>query len=76
MILSKETKEQSPSVGDYKFKFLFAWWPTKVDGFTVWLERYKIVYEYRVRDRVTRAGGRYFTLKNIPSWDLIARQRK
>lgn len=75
MLLSKSKIEPIPSIGDYKIIRHFALLPAKVDGCLIWLEYYKKVYEYRVRDRFISAGYKYFKLKDIPAWDLIAIQR-
>lgn len=76
MILSQAIKTKEPEVGDFKIDHHFAWFPREVDGFNIWLEGYKKVYQYRRRDRWITLGHTPFLLKDCAAWDLIAVQRK
>lgn len=73
MILS--TLPQKLQVGDYKITQHFAWWPTEVEGYVIWFEKFKKIYEWRVRDRYNCFRGICYTFKNCGGWDLIATQR-
>jgi len=77
MILTKIKTPPEPQAGDYKIEKHFAWWPKKVDGFEIWMEPYKKVYEYKKRTRYGHLYGTgvVLTFPNCGGWDLIATQR-
>jgi hypothetical protein len=41
------TKRPEPKVGDIRRRNKFAFLPTKVDEYTVWLESYQVTEEYK-----------------------------
>jgi len=77
MVLSKIIKEPEPQEGDYKFTYHFAWLPTQVDGYKIWMEKYQKAYTWRVRNRRVYSIAMKKTLyfPNCGGWDLIAAQR-
>jgi hypothetical protein len=66
---------QKPTEGDYKIEKRIAWWPKRVENRLIWLEKYKRVHQYRVRQRMVWAAG-YGPIANIVAgaWDLITEQ--
>lgn len=44
--------EPKPVEGDLKIEHRFAWWPKRINDKKVWLEKYSILYEWRVRRRM------------------------
>lgn len=75
MILKKVITEKAPEVGDYKITYHYAYLPKTIDGFKIWLEGYKKVYEWKRRGRTIILGGKCFPIENCGDWDLIAEQR-
>lgn len=50
-------KTDEPKIGDTKTKTRMAWLPTKLsDGYTVWLETYKVHLRYETRSVATKGG--------------------
>lgn len=48
---NKYIEEKKPEHGDYRIIYRFAWWPKKLKGATIWLEKYKRIEEFVVRFR-------------------------
>lgn len=51
MKLKTYPKQSKPVEGDYKIKKCFAWWPKRVENRLIWLESYKEIYLFRIRER-------------------------
>lgn len=47
MLPRDRQKSSRPNVGDTKTEIRFAFLPIKIRGYKVWLERYKMTYEYK-----------------------------
>lgn len=69
----KKTKT-SPAIGETRFIKKFAWFPTECDWsddtWTIWLERYWITQEYRLRKKTI--VGRHTTVSyEVPEWVTV-----
>lgn len=77
MVLSKVIDiSKRPEEGDYKITKKFAWLPKKVEGYIIWLENYKIVFEYKVRKRDRYYASLRLEVKGVwGEWEIITLQR-
>lgn len=74
--IKKANGQQNLNVeaGDLKIVTRFAWWPRRVDGMTVWLQRYQYLYEWIIRMRPLPyvQGMRKVYWAELGEWELIA----
>lgn len=75
MILKTIPKVKKPEEGDYKVERKFAWWPRVVEDKMIWLERYKRVHVYTIRNRCIPLVGSGIIFRGVwGEWDLITEQ--
>lgn len=65
----------TPKVGETKYDIRFAFLPTRTeDGYTVWLETYRVLMRYETRPVPTKFGivekTDWFVLRKEPLWHL------
>jgi hypothetical protein len=67
--------KQKHEAGDYKIKKVFAWWPKRVENKLIWLESYKRVYKYTIRQRPVFCQG-YGVIDRLVygDWDFVTEQ--
>ena len=77
-----DKKEIAPKIGDVRHRYIFAWFPTKIDWRYVWLETYGVTETYKYRYPVLKSGRywsidfRFTDLKNHPFNEKVKAQRK
>lgn len=69
MILHHRPAPKAPTEGDYKITHHFALWPVWIDHKMVWLERYKRVWEWEVKDRIFYYQSAAITIEK-GGWEL------
>jgi hypothetical protein len=69
MLLRKKPIQKDPQPGDYRIDIKYAWWPVWTYDGIVWMERYKKIYEYVVRERL-HFIGRFHFYHTGGGWDL------
>lgn len=75
MILKSMQPKSKPNEGDYKIIKRFAWWPKRVQNQLIWLESYKVVYEFKIRKRAVFCQG-YGVIGEVicGDWDFVTEQ--
>jgi hypothetical protein len=59
-------KHTTPKLGDERLEIRFAWLPTKLsDGYTVWLEEYRVHFRYESRMEATK-----FMVRRTERWHI------
>lgn len=63
----------TPTVGDTKYDMRFAFFPTRTeDGYTVWLETYRVLMRYETQQVPTKFGRiektGWFVIRKEPLW--------
>jgi hypothetical protein len=60
-----------PQEGDIKEEKHFAWWPKRVEDKLIWLESYKAVLKFVIRDRVH--DFRQYGIMKVKGggWDVV-----
>lgn len=71
MILTTRAYKPTPKEGDIREVVRFAFFPKWVGNDLVWLQRYFLVYEYRVRDRILPYSS---FVHSYGDWDLIEKR--
>lgn len=67
--------KHEPEEGDYKIVKRFAWLPIKIENKLIWLERYKEIYQYKIRKRVICALQIYIYHEAVyGDWDLVTKK--
>lgn len=75
MMLKTIPIKAKPKEGDYKINKRFAWWPKRVQNQLIWLESYKVVYEFKIRKRAVFCQG-YGVIDHVicGDWDFVTEQ--
>ena len=69
-------KHESPKLGDRRTEVRMAWLPTQLDdGYTVWLETYRVHYRYETRRVATKGGYLPRTRWFVVSTEIYTRQK-
>lgn len=64
-----------PQEGDYKIEKKFAWWPRVVEDKKIWLEYYKCVHVYTIRNRCIPMIGSGIIFRGVwGGWDFVTEQ--
>ena len=69
-------KHESPKLGDRRTEVRMAWLPTQLDdGYTVWLETYRVHYRYETRRVAPKGGSLPRTRWFVVSTEIISTTR-
>lgn len=67
MVWRSDYASENYTPGDTRLRRTFAWWPKRINGDTVWLEKYETFQLYVIDDYQTNADGKPVIFK-VAKW--------